>query len=758
MRKAAWGLVALTVLIAVMVAGRGTTSADALAQVNTAPVLNAIAPFTIVRVNLGLDGGTSRTIFASSDELDQTLTFTLSGLPDPTQLLVTIADNGDGTALLDVTGYVNGLYTFTVTVIDDGVPAASDLQLVNVTVVEPTMTATPTITLTPTITPSITATITPTPSPTITFTPTLIPTLGFPTATLIPSPTFIPALPTPTPLPRPQNAGQAIPFNTARVRFVVNRDGVNVRITPAIGAPLAGIVNSGYNDFAEARSGDGEWLRFNFEGNDAWVGFPVITVYEGDIASLPVEDPRTIPYGGFDNPRAGLSSVQSDNKGRLEFSGLRVRGGPGLGYPVLANAPRYSVFSLLGRNEEGTWVQVNFEGTLGWVASQYVQFLTVGGVPALPVGGIVADALPFSDRTFNSYTDTLSLFLSRIEIATASLEGIRARWTALALGGALQCGDYPFQPTDYNVPNPVLAAFYGTLDPIQRDFNAAMGNLRRAIQLLIDSCEGRRDPASTVQEALDLINGVDSLFASLRQQLNDLIPPPLEFDPNTACLFTFNNRSTVVPRLILNTVASIRFTSDFFVDGFCFDGGIGRSYKIEVLAFRGNARPRVSVSPFDNPTNFLAVGSASVDNTLVTLSPILIPVDGRYLLILSDLESRQVPLNSEIAILLTDVTGIPFSVANLGIDPVTGALIVAPVPNSSGVPQAGVTTGGGTTGNLSTPGAFNVFTCPNITFTCEQIASVGGTCDTARACFQAGNTSLDNNNDGIACNPGLCGG
>ncbi len=110
------------------------------------------------------------------------------------------------------------------------------------------------------------------------------------------------------------------------------------------------------------------------------------------------------------------------------MSGLRVRGGPGLGYPVLANAPRYSVFSLLGRNPEGTWLQVNFEGTLGWVAGQYLQFLTPGGIQNLPIGGIVADSLPFSDRTFDSYTDTLRLLLSRIEIATASLEAIRARW------------------------------------------------------------------------------------------------------------------------------------------------------------------------------------------------------------------------------------------------------------------------------------------------------------------------------------------
>ncbi|MFN8531496.1 MAG: SH3 domain-containing protein [Anaerolineae bacterium] len=758
MRKPGWLLSAALLIVFTMFALRGGTSAEPLGQVtNTPPTLNSIPP---IFQDTG-SAGASYPVTASDFEATQTLTFSLSGVPAgwtisfaPTSVV------GAGTVSMDVAQPVGGapvgIYQFTVVVTDNGTPPLSAQQLVTVFVtavgaptLTPTVTRTPTMTMTPTITGTYT------PTATITATVTPFPTFAPPTNTAVPSPTFIPPLPSRTPLPRSANAGQAIPLSGARVHFVANRDGVNVRIIPAIGAPLAGIINAGFDGYAEAISGDGEWLRFNFEGNDAWVGFPVVSVIDGDLNALPVADPRTIPYGGFENPRAGISTVVSANQARLEMSGLRVRGGPGLGYPVLANAPRYSVFSLLGRNPEGTWLQVNFEGTLGWVAGQYLQFLTPGGIQNLPIGGIVADSLPFSDRTFDSYTDTLRLLLSRIEIATASLEAIRARWTQVALGNGLQCGDYPFQPTDYNIPNPVLAAFYGTLDPLQTDFNAAMGQLRHAIDLLIDTCEGRLSPADTVQQALDTINQVDSLFASLRSRLNALIPPDLVFDPNTACLFTFNNRSEVVPRLLINRVASVRFNRDNLIDGFCFDGAAGASYKIEVLAFTGNPQPRVSVSPFDNPTNFISVGSASAEKTLVTLAPILIPATGRYLVILSDLVDRPAPVEGEIAILLTDVTtATTSSAANLGID-ANGNLVVAPVPNTNPVP---IFTPGAVTTPLAggTPGTVDPSLCPNVTYTCSQIQAVGGSCINAQACLQAGNTSLDGDLDGIPCETILC--
>ncbi len=465
-------------------------------------------------------------------------------------------------------------------------------------------------TATPTVTagPSPTATF---PLPSFTPPPSLVVPTAIPTATLIPPPA------TRTPLPRPANAGQAVgPIPHPDVTVVVDRDGVNVRLYPAIGAEVIATVNAGYSTNILARSGDNQWVQVEIGGQLGWIGLAVLAVVNGDLNSAPVADPRTIPYGGFENPRAGLTSATSPFTGKLQNSGLRVRGGPGRAYPVLANAPRYTIFPLLGRTLNNTWVQVNFEGTLGWVAAQFVDFQQgLGVLDQLPIDGIVADGLPISEPTGDNYIDTLKLMLSRVELAQPSLDQIRSVWTDVALGGRATCGSYPARPTDFNIPNPILAPYYATLNPLQTDFNAAMANLRQAIDLLIDACNTPQPPEGlvgqpVVQAALDAINAADASFVSLRQRLHGLLPPdqPITDDE---CLFTFGDRSEVVPRLRINEAQIITLSATHFVKGFCFDGGAGQSLSIQALVVSGNARPRLTVSAFDNATNFIGTAQIS---------------------------------------------------------------------------------------------------------------------------------------------------
>jgi len=94
------------------------------------------------------------------------------------------------------------------------------------------------------------------------------------------------------------------------VMILVNRDGVNVRILPAIGAEVIGFVNAGWTAQANGRSPDNDWVRIDFNGQEGWIGVAVINIF-GDINILPVADPRTIPYGGWESPRAGLTSASS---------------------------------------------------------------------------------------------------------------------------------------------------------------------------------------------------------------------------------------------------------------------------------------------------------------------------------------------------------------------------------------------------------------------------------------------------------------
>jgi uncharacterized protein YraI len=529
--------------------------------------------------------------------------------------------------------------------------------------------------------------------------------------------------------------------------ILVNRDGVNVRLFPAIGAEVLGYVNAGWRAPATGRSPDNEWIRIDFNGEEGWIGFPVINFF-GNLESLPVADPRTIPFGGFESPRAGQTDAGSHVMGRLADSGLRVRSGPSRAYPILANAPRYTVMPLLGRTANNAWLQVNFEGTLGWVTTGYVELQGNVSILDLPINGIVANALPISDGTANDYEATLRFMLERVELAQPSLDTIRAVWTDVALGSPRDCGHYPARPTNYNIPNPILAAFNPTLDPLQTLFNDAMTNVRLAIDLWLETCGYPRPQRpgiaqANVQGALEAVNVADGQFGELRRRLNELIPPPMEIGPDQ-CLFSYHTAKEVLSVISLMQVVRMQFDASRNVTGFCFDATVGQTLRLELLQVAGNAVHLLALSPFDNPTNFIATGRGNPGENLLSVSPVTIPVTGRYLIIVADVdEYRTDPLASDFALLVTDITNVNIFGPSLMLDYETGevryvdqtTLIPTPLP-----------------GFVTTQSPTDLTTCPSLAYSCELLL----TCEQAYACMQAGNFLLDADGDGVPC-PTLCG-
>lgn len=521
------------------------------------------------------------------------------------------------------------------------------------------------------------------------------------------------------------------------ITILVNRDGVNVRVAPALGAEILGFVQAGWTAPANGRSPDNQWVRIDFNGQEGWIGLAVINVF-GDLNSLPVADPRSIPYGGFESPRSGTTSATSGINGRLALSGLRLRAGPGTAYPVLANPPRYTVFPLLGRTANNAWLQVNYNGTLGWLVTQWVEFQGGASIISLPIDGVVADAAPQSEDTRENYIGTLRLMLARIDLAQPSLDQIRGTWTTVALGQRSACQNFPARPSDINIANPLLAAFYPTLNPLQADFNIAMANVRLSIDLWIEAC-GQPSPPSgvigqaTVQGALGAIQVADGQFADLRRRLNELIPPEVTLGADE-CLFTFQEQFDVLKIVTLGQLVLDSFDQRKTATGYCVDVGAGAALRVEVLRVTGDPNYLVSVSPLDNPTQFLAVGRSISGQNLLTLGPILISQPGRYLIVLSD--AGEIPVPSSYALLVTNIAGVTITGPGLGIDPTTGQVVVNPVQAVSTVIPGLVVT--------ATPGGT---TCPSTGFSCSQLF----TCAEAQACLAAGAFQLDPSANQIPC-------
>ena len=61
---------------------------------------------------------------------------------------------------------------------------------------------------------------------------------------------------------------------------------------------------------------------------------------------------------------------------------VNVRAGPGTNYPVIGSMPPGSPLNITGRNESGTWWQVQMAGgTAGWVAASVVEATAADGIP-----------------------------------------------------------------------------------------------------------------------------------------------------------------------------------------------------------------------------------------------------------------------------------------------------------------------------------------------------------------------------------------
>lgn len=545
------------------------------------------------------------------------------------------------------------------------------------------------------------------------------------------------------------------------VRAVVVNEFANVRVVPAIGATVRGTVPSGWIfEVITARSPDNEWLRVDFNGDEGWVNVATLTILAGDAGALPVADPRTIPYGGFESPRAGLTSATSDISARLT-SGLRVRAGPSTGYPVLANALYNSLVPLLGRTASSGWVQINFEGTLGWIATRYIEVQNGANLASLTIDGIVAESLPISQPVNEDYIATLRLLLARVDLAQPSLDAIRASWADSALTGRASCQPYPARPSDYNIPNALLAAFYVQLDPIQTLFNDAMANVRNAIDLFIEVCNqpGTNNPVgqATVIGALNIVAVADSQFTELRRRIAELIPPDREL-ADDECLFAFGGGIDILKIITFSQLVTDSFNPQKTATGFCFDAAQGQNIIVEIYQRQGgNINFIVSVSPFDNPTNFLATGSSSLSS--FNVGPLLIPQTGRYLLVLSNFGQSEEPLSGEFYVLVSVIPPGSALTNFLIIDPVTGD----PVPISptnptapgigSGLPVITVTPPNQGLGfDSSNPAPDRNAVCPGTGLSCEQLSS----CDEAYACLNAGNFNLDPDNDGVPCEVTRC--
>jgi uncharacterized protein YraI len=190
------------------------------------------------------------------------------------------------------------------------------------------------------------------------------PTLPVP-LTQIPSETSLPSLPQPT----------IVPVDGA------TSTQVNVRAEPSTSGSVLGIIPANTRIEIIGRDPGGNWWQINYPHSEAVDGKGWVTAQYITVAGTP-----DVPVigGGEGGPNSGNVAVIQQQ--------LNVRSGPGTDFNSLGTLNPQDVVSLIGKDPNGAWLQIDFpsgpEGK-GWVNAAFVQAQGAENLPIIAESGLV---------------------------------------------------------------------------------------------------------------------------------------------------------------------------------------------------------------------------------------------------------------------------------------------------------------------------------------------------------------------------------
>ncbi len=151
---------------------------------------------------------------------------------------------------------------------------------------------------------------------------------------------------------------------------------VNVRSAPSISSSRLGVLESGESAAITGKTFDDEWLRIDFNGQEAWIAFFVVTV-SGDIESLPV-----IPSG--ETLQTQIAATDQVLEVTTRFN-ANMRAVPNRSAELIAVVPYNTRLRATARSESGDWLRVEYEDTVGWLVSSLVSIDPSYDLDQLPV-------------------------------------------------------------------------------------------------------------------------------------------------------------------------------------------------------------------------------------------------------------------------------------------------------------------------------------------------------------------------------------
>jgi len=181
-----------------------------------------------------------------------------------------------------------------------------------------------------------------------------------------------PAGSAPTPVPNPGYA----------TGTVTNAYVLNVRQIPD---PYTGVVLTkiyrGQSYPIIGRNAAGTWWQLNVNGVVGWVNGKYISAV--NTQGVPITDGGSVPTPGT------YTAIPTLN--------LNIRSGPGTEYGVVGWITAYQQARVNGRNAAGTWWNVTYGSTTGWISGTYTTITpapNLSAIPVINVGPVVTPSPP----------------------------------------------------------------------------------------------------------------------------------------------------------------------------------------------------------------------------------------------------------------------------------------------------------------------------------------------------------------------------
>ncbi len=181
----------------------------------------------------------------------------------------------------------------------------------------------------------------------------------------------------PTTQPTGGTTGQPVPNTPGTAVATVTAYRLNVRNQPN---PLTGLIlmkiNRSETYPVVGRNAAGTWWQLNVNGQYGWVNGSYISV--SNAQTVPVTDSTYTPPQQQQPPSSATLTA---------LLNVNIRSGPGLQYSVIGRLPYHQAATVVGRNTDGSWYQIQYGSIIGWVSSLYVD-LSAGTNPnSIPLVG-----------------------------------------------------------------------------------------------------------------------------------------------------------------------------------------------------------------------------------------------------------------------------------------------------------------------------------------------------------------------------------